>query len=355
MSKTERYIKGRGAQVNPANKFHSYHQEESGVEHYEDDALHQNTKTEYIAVHPKSILNKVESPDIGMSYSMNPYQGCEHGCVYCYARNTHAYWDYSPGLDFEKKILVKKDAPKLLEAKLKSAKWKPIPIMFSGNTDCYQPAEKKYGLTRKMLEILLKYRHPVGIITKGSLILRDLDILAELARYNLVHVNISITTLNEQLRLLLEPRTASGKKRLRIVSSLAKAKVPVGVMMGPVIPSLNDGEMYNIAEKSARAGALAFNYIVVRLNGDVGAIFKDWLQKNFPDRYDRVLHQIQDLHGGKINDSRFGLRMKGEGNFADVIRQQYHVIKKKFYANRQMPLYDLSLYDKAKTKQLTLF
>ena len=355
MSKTERYIKGRGAQINPANRFHSLHVEESGFDQNDQEYRESLSRSEYIPVHPKTILNKVDSPDIGMSYSMNPYQGCEHGCVYCYARNSHAFWDYSPGIDFERKILIKKEAPKLLEEKLKSPKWKPLPIMFSGNTDCYQPAEKKYELTRQMLEVLLKYRHPVGIITKASLLLRDVDVLKELAKYNLVHVNISITTLNEELRQKLEPRTATGDKRLHIVSKLISSNIPTSVMMGPVIPSLNDGEIMDIARKSAEAGALAFNYIVVRLNGEVGNIFKDWLVKNFPDRSNRVLHQIENLHGGQLNDSRFGVRMKGEGNFADMIRQQYYVAKKKYFQDRVMPPYDMSLYEKAKTKQLSLF
>lgn len=355
MSEQTNYIKGRGAQINPANPFDKYVPQQNGLIWNDDDELSAQKATSYIATHPKTIINKVESPDIGHGYSLNPYQGCEHGCVYCYARNTHTYWGYSSGLEFEQKILVKETAPSLLEEKLKSKNWKPIPIMLSGNTDCYQPAEKKYQITHKILDVLWKYRHPVGIITKSALVLRDIEILSHMATENLVHVAISITSLDESIRQKLEPRAASGYKRLNIVEALSKEHIPVTVMFAPIIPSINDIEVFDIAEKSAAAGARAFNYTMVRLNGDVSEIFKDWLKKNYSDKYDRVIHQIENSHGGKVSDSRFGARMRGEGNVADIISQQVRLAKEKFFKDLNMPAYNTDLYYQYRDRQLRLF
>jgi len=349
------YVKGRGAQINPPNKFHDHHYEDAGQIWHDDDEIRRLKHTEYIETHPKTILNKVPSPDLGFEYSMNPYQGCEHGCIYCYARNTHTYWGYSAGIEFEQKILVKKDAPRLLEEKIKSKNWKPYPIMFSGNTDCYQPAEKKYKITRQMLEVLWKYRHPVSIITKSSLILRDLDILEQMAQHRLLKVAISITSLEESLRLRLEPRAASGKKRLDVVRQLSQKSIPTVVMMAPIIPSLNDMEIPAIAQASAEAGARGLSYTMVRLNGDIGEIFRDWLKKNYPDRYDRVLHQIEHCHGGQINDSRYGTRMRGEGQIADIIAQQIRLVRLKYFKDREVPDYNTELYEQRKNPQMRLF
>jgi len=240
------YIKGRGAQQNTHNRFfqHIYETRDDFLEFCRiegEDA--DNNKTHYIPIFPKTIVNKVTSPDIGMSFSMNPYQGCEHGCIYCYARNTHEYWGYSAGLDFERKILIKKDAPKLLEAKLKSKKWKAVPIVLSGNTDCYQPAEKKFEITKACLEVFLKYKHPVGIITKNALILRDLPILKELTREGLIGVNISVTSLSEKTRRVLEPRTTTIKKRLETIRVLSENNIPVNAMLAPIIPGINSHEI----------------------------------------------------------------------------------------------------------------
>ena len=349
------YLKGRGAQINPANPFHTQHYEDDGLIWNDEDEINALRRTQYIDTHAKTILNKVDSPDIGFGYSMNPYQGCEHGCIYCYARNTHTYWGYSAGIDFEQKILVKKEAPRLLEEKLKKKNWQCIPVMFSGNTDCYQPAEREFKLTRQMLDILWKWRHPAGIITKSALIFRDIDLLAEMAEQGLIHVSISITTLDEKLRQKLEPRTASSQKRIEVVQRLSERGIPVNVMMAPIIPSLTDHEIEPIARLTSEAGALRFNYTMVRLNGDIGAIFKDWLQKNFPDRYNRVIHQIEHCHGGKLNDSRFGIRMRGEGNYADMIRQQVQLMRAKYFNGRVMPKYNLELYERKKNPQGRLF
>jgi DNA repair photolyase len=277
---------------------------------------------------------------------MNPYQGCEHGCVYCYARNTHEYYGFSAGLDFESKIIVKKNAARLLEQEVLKPGWNAVPIMLSGNTDCYQPQEKKFEITRSVLKVLAQYRHPVSIISKNSLVLRDLDVLQDLASDNLVHVYISITTLDEELRRTLEPRTASSIKRLKTVEALAKANVPVGIMNAPIIPGLNHHEIPAILKAASEHGALNAGMTIVRLNGSISILFEDWLRKNFPDRFDKVWNQICSLHDGNVNDSQFGRRMRGEGNIADAIHQLFRSSKKKYFTEKSMPVYDLTKFRK---------
>jgi DNA repair photolyase len=342
-----KYNQGRGAQINPANRFHEH---DYGLEPLQPDA-----RTQYIPVYPKTILNRVESPDIGMAWSMNPYQGCEHGCIYCYARNTHNYWGYSAGLDFEQKVLYKKDAPQLLEQQLKKKNWKPEPIMLAGNTDCYQPAEQTLGITREILKVLWKYRHPVGIITKNSMVLRDLDLLQPMAENRLLRVSISLTTLDEKLRRLLEPRTASVKARLKTIEVLAAKGIPVNVMMAPIIPGLNDHEILEVGQKVSSLGAVSMAYTMVRLNGDVAVIFEDWIRKTLPDRADRVLNRIRDVHGGELNDSRFGTRMRGEGQFAEVVKQQFQLARQRYFADKAKPAYNLDLFEQRRNPQMSLF
>lgn len=351
------YTKGRGAQINPDNHFaeHHFRVDPDFLDHITAFEEQVSPKTEIIKVYPKSIVNKVDSPDLPFSYSMNPYQGCEHGCVYCYARNSHEYWGYSAGEDFETKVLVKANAASLLERKLNSRSWKAAPVMLSGNTDCYQPVERKLKVTRAMLQVLVDSRHPVGIITKNSLILRDLDLLQDLAADNLVHVVISITTLDKKLKNLMEPRTASPEQRLKTVEKLTKAGIPVWVMMAPVIPALNSHEIMNIAERSSEAGALGLRHTIIRLNGVLPKIFEDWLETHFPDRKQKVLNQIKELHGGKLNDSRFKTRMKGEGEFSSNISQLFEVARKKYNLNRQGPGYNLDVFRRPKDRQLSLF
>ena len=290
-----------------------------------------------------------------MGWSMNPYQGCEHGCIYCYARNTHNYWGYSAGLDFEQKILVKEDAPRLLEEQLKKKNWQPEPIMLSGNTDCYQPIERELEITREILKVLWKYRHPVGIITKNSLILRDLDILKPMAEKQLVRTSISVTTLDESLRRQLEPRTASVHSRLKTIQTLAENGIPVNVMLAPIIPGLNDHEIMKMAETVAGLGAMSIAYTLVRLNGDVAELFEDWIRRNLPDRAERVLNRIRDCHSGQLNDSRFGTRMRGEGQIADIVAQQIKLARQKYFVDRVKPEYDLTLFEQARNPQLKLF
>ena len=316
------YLKGRGAQINTRNKFQK---QESGKLHVEgiDDWTESNTATQYIEQESKTIVNKVDSPDVGMMYSMNPYAGCEHGCVYCYARNVHEYWGYSAGLDFERKIIVKKNAPQLLRKFLMNPKWECVPIGLSGNTDCYQPAEKIYRLTRGILEVCNEFNQPVGMITKNAGMLRDKDLLQEMAKKKLVSILVSITSFNETLRQSMEPRTTTATQRLRTIRELSDAGVRAGVMLGPMIPGLNDHEMQRIMKEAADNGASFTAYTFIRLNGAIKLLFHDWLYKNFPDRADKVWHHIEDGHNGKVNDSRFGTRMRGEGSIAEIISQQY--------------------------------
>lgn len=344
--------KGRGAQSNFTNRYSKMNYDDK--EFYGDDEV-QNIQTKYIEVFPKTILNVVKSQDIPLDYSMNPYQGCEHGCSYCYARNTHPYWNYNAGLDFERVILVKKNAPELLRKELQKKNWKVSPIMFSGNTDCYQPIEKKLEITRNMLKVLLEFRHPVGVITKNSLIQRDIDILREMASMNLVNTVISITTLNEDLRRTMEPRTASAKKRLQTVEALAKAGIPVMVNIAPIIPGLNDVDIFAVAKAASEHGALNINYTILRLPGEVEHVFTNWLEEAFPLRKDKVLHQLAAIHGGSIQDQKMGRRMRGEGAFAESIKQQIQLARNKFNLNKKLTALNCDIFDARINGQFSLF
>ena len=357
MNQDKPYLSGRGAQINPPSRYEKVVRDSEALDWALVEAEWETgqLKTEYLETHPKTILNKVDSADIPLAWGMNPYQGCEHGCVYCYARNTHPYWGYSAGLDFERKILIKRNAASLLEAALKKKSWKATPIMFAGNTDIYQPAERKFGITRQCLEVFLKYRHPVSLITKNSLILRDLDLLRQLAEHNLVHVAISITTLDEDLRRFLEPRTASVQQRLRTVKTLSDKGIPVFVMMAPIIPGLNEHEIFKVFETVSELGALGAGYTMVRLNDDVALVFEDWIRKNMPDRAEKVLNKIREVHGGELGDFRPGLRMRGEGKIAEIIRAQYQLAKQKYFAGKELPKYNLDLHEQFKDGQLRLF
>lgn len=355
MPKPDQFLKGRGAQINPSNRFEDYVRDDQPVDWQEWQDEIPQIKTQIIEVHPKTIVNEVKSPDIPSPYSMNPYQGCEHGCVYCYARNSHEYWGYSAGLDFEQKILVKKNAAKLLAKKLKSKRWEAASIMLSGNTDCYQPVEKELGITREILETFWRYRHPVSIITKNSLVLRDLDILKELASERLVRVAISVTTLDEPLRQFLEPRTATANNRLKTIKTLSENGIPVFAMLSPIIPGLNDHEIFDLVKATSEAGAHGCGFTMVRLNGQVANIFEDWIHKTYPDRAEKVLNKIKESHGGKLEDSRFGTRMRGEGKTAEIIKSQFNLARKKFYEGRSIPKYNYELHKKFKSGQLSLF
>lgn len=347
-------IKGRGAQLQVQNKFLQYHYVKEHPEGL-DEEWELSEKTQYFIEHPKKLVNKVESPDIGLNYSMNPYQGCEHGCIYCYARNTHEYYGFSAGLDFENKIIVKPSAPEVLKKQFEKKNWEVMPIMLSGNTDCYQPIERKLGITRKILEICLEYKHPVSLITKNELILRDMYVLKELSKLNLVSVSISITTLNESIRQKLEPRTSSSVKRIKAIEELSKQEIPVSVMTAPIIPFINSHEIPNILKTTSEAGAIDAGYILVRLNGVIGQIFENWIFKSFPDKADRVLANIKKTHGGKLNESRYGTRMKGEGEFAESIATIFKTAKRKYMNEKSTPKLRTDLFSIPQKGQLDLF
>ncbi len=348
------YIKGRGAQMQAKNRFQA---QELVQEHVEglDEAIDLNTPTQIFYENAKQIINKVSSSDIGLAYSMNPYQGCEHGCIYCYARNTHEYWGYNAGIDFEKKIIVKRNAASVLAKTFEKPNWEVLPIMFSGNTDCYQPIERKLQITRNMLHVIARYKHPVSMITKNHLITRDIDILKELAEQQLVHVSISITSARDEIRQKLEPRASAITQRLKTVEALAKENIPVNVMIAPIIPGINHHEIPQIMKQVADAGATSAGYTIVRLNGAVGAVFEDWITKAYPDRAEKVLNQIKECHGGTLNDSRYGTRMRGEGNIADIIRDLFIISKKKYLGDKVFPKLRTDLFVRSNKGQLGLF
>ncbi len=348
------FFKGRGSQINVNNKFkkNSY-----VAEHIEgiDEVFLENTATEYLKENPKKIITTSNSPDLALGYSVNPYQGCEHGCIYCYARNAHEYWGYSAGLDFERKILVKENAAQLLEKELNRKDYQPQPIMLSGNTDCYQPAERKFKITEAILKVLLKYKNPVSIITKNNLILRDVELLQALNELDLLHVNISITSLREEIRQKLEPRTVTAKGRLKVIEVLANLNIPVRVMVAPIIPGLNSDEIPDIIKAAAAAGASAAGYTIVRLNGAIAEIFTDWVYKAYPAAADKIINQIKACHDGKLNDSRWGKRIKGDGIVADAIKQLYLLSVKKHLKDRFMKPYNFANFSNIHKSQLNLF
>jgi len=347
-------VKGRGAQADLHNRFNKrwYVQEHlEGID--EPETLGGTTKV--IESFPKSIVNRVKSTDLHFDWSMNPYQGCEHGCAYCHARSTHEYWGYNAGLDFEQVIMAKRNAPALLRKFLNKKTWKPELIMMSGMTDPYQPLERKERISRGLVEVMHAHRNPLGIITKNALVLRDLDLLQEMASMNLVKVAISITTMNENLRRKLEPRTSTGANRFKAVEALSKTGVPVNVMLAPVIPALNDQEIPELMERAANAGARSATYIVARLNGSVAEVFETWVRKHYPDRADKVLNQIKDTHGGTLSDHRPGKRMGGEGPFAQTIKELFNVHKRKLFKEQHMPAFDYGLFRRMEHGQLELF
>lgn len=348
------YIKGRGAQVLTANPFNSQNYVQEHVEGLDEDWISDKLTKEFFES-PKSILNKVDSPDVGMMYSINPYQGCEHGCVYCYARNSHQYWGFSAGLDFETKIVIKRNAAELLRKVFDKDKWQPQVISFSGNTDCYQPLERKYKITRSLIEVCMEYGNPIGILTKNSLVYRDADLLQEMAKKNLVRVMFTITSLREDLRLKLEPRTATYKARLKTIEKLTLMGIPCGIMAGPVIPGLNNYDTPQVIKAAAAHGALFAGYTVLRLNSSIKDIFEDWLEKNYPDSRQKIISQIKQLHGGKVNDSEWGRRMKGDGKLAESIHQLIAQAKKKYLKDCIIPEYNYSAFKRPDNGQLRMF
>jgi DNA repair photolyase len=323
-------IHGRSASWNPANRFEKLHVDLGDTDVVQPDPGADEEKprpaTQFFRDGTKTIIARNDSPDVGFETSVNPYRGCEHGCIYCFARPTHEYLGLSAGLDFESKIMVKADAPKLLEAELSSAKWKPQVVVMSGVTDPYQPIERKLRITRGCLEVLAKFRNPVAIITKNRLVTRDADLLGELAGYNAAAVNVSVTSLNPELQRILEPRTSSPAARLEAIATLSAAGVPVGVMVAPIIPGLTDHEVPKILEACGKAGASFAGYTIVRLPWAIAPLFEHWLDEHFPDKKQKVLERIRHIRGGtKLNDPRWGTRTKGEGIYAEQIRSMFEV------------------------------
>jgi DNA repair photolyase len=309
-------IRGRGASSNPANRFELIHYERDETIPEEESS---SPSTRFYRDHTRSILTSNDSPDVGFEVSINPYRGCEHGCIYCYARPTHEYLGFSAGLDFETQILVKEDAPALLRKEMAAPKWQPKVVSLSGVTDPYQPIERRLQLTRRCLEVFVEFRNPVGVVTKNHLICRDIDLLSELAQHQAAAAFLSITTLDGELARRMEPRATHPAGRLAALSELAHAGVPVGVLVAPVIPGLNDHEMPAILEAAAKAGARYAGYVLLRLPHGLGPLFEQWLRHHYPERCDKVLSRLRDTRGGAIYDPRFGSRMKGTGVLAEQI------------------------------------
>jgi DNA repair photolyase len=316
-------LDGRGTRLNPANRFERIHLDRSDTDEPEPDVP--PVPTELYRDASRTALAENDSPDIGFRFSLNPYRGCEHGCIYCYARPSHEYLGFSAGLDFERKLMVKTNAAALLRAALESLRWQPQVIALSGNTDCYQPVEKRLRITRACLEVLAEFRNPVSVITKSALVTRDADVLSNLAAHQAAHAFLSITSLDPDLARRMEPRAATPERRLQAVSALAAAGVPVGVMIGPVIPGLNDHEIPHILEAAAAAGARSASWVMLRLATPLDQLFADWLEQHFPDRAARVLGRIRECRGGKLNDTRFRIRQRGLGPYAEQIRNLFDV------------------------------
>lgn len=333
-------VKGRGAAENPANRFERLRVEvdpEVDPGPPDEDGERERVVTELLRDTSRSLITHNDSPDVGFSFSLNPYRGCEHGCVYCYARPTHEYLGFSAGLDFESRILVKEEAPELLRRELAAPAWEPQTLAMSGVTDPYQPVERRLRITRGCLEVLAETRHPVAVITKNELVTRDLDLLTELARHQAVRVVLSITSLDGELARRLEPRASHPRDRLKAVARLAAAGVPVGVMVAPVVPAITDHEIPAILEAAAAAGARAAGYTVMRLPGAVAGLFEAWLERHFPERREKVLHRIRELRGGRLNDPRFGSRMRGEGIFAEQIRALFKNARRRHGLDQPLP------------------
>lgn len=353
-------IRGRGSNLKPPNRFDKVHAEDD-FEQIEGDSDFfedlRNLKTEYLPDHSKTVISENVSPDVPFRFSLNPYRGCMHGCAYCYARPTHEYLGLNAGLDFETKIYVKENAPHLFRDFLSAPKWKPELVAMSGVTDCYQPAERQYRLTRGCLEVGLEFGQPMSIITKNALIIRDLDLLKAMAARQLVEVNLSITTLDQELSRSLEPRTSAPAAKLRAIKALTDAGVPVRVIAAPLIPGLNDSHLAGVLQAAKEAGAQTASYVLLRLPLTVEPVFREWLERTHPTHRERIENLIRNTREGKMYSAKFGERMRGTGEIADQIRQTFQVFRRKFGFANNLPSLDYSQFDvpRPKTGQLTLF
>src|SRR5262245_5425864 len=324
---------GRGTTINPPNRYEELHVELDPVEGEEGTP----TPTVLYRDTSRTILAENESPDVGFRYSLNPYRGCEHGCTYCYARPSHEYLGFSAGLDFERRLMVKEDAPELLRKTFLSPRWQPDVVALSGNTDCYQPVERKLGITRRCLEVFVEFRNPVGVVTKSALVARDADLLGALARDGAANVLCSVTTLDPELARRMEPRAATPERRLETIAALTAAGVPVGVLIAPVIPGLNDAEVPRILEAAARAGACSAGWVLLRLAKPLDQLFDAWLTEQYPARRERVLGRIRETRAGRLTDSTFGRRMRGQGEYAEQIAALFKVAARKHGLDQSLP------------------
>ena len=335
MATKQNYNKGRGATINPDGRFESQTREvfDDGWGNCEDDIA--SIKTTLNRDRAKTVINYNDSPDVPFDRSINPYRGCEHGCVYCFARPSHSYLGLSAGLDFETKLFYKEDAASTLVKELAKPRYTCQPITLGINTDAYQPVERKLQLTRRILDVLAKHKHPVSIVTKSALIERDIDILSKMAKLNLASVAISITTLDISLARLMEPRAAAPQRRLQTIEALTKEGIPVGVLVAPVIPVLSDPEMESILELASNAGAQFAGCVLLRLPHEVKDLVKNWLNTHFPLKADHVMNRMRDTRGGKEYDSTFGVRMRGTGLYAELMQKRFHLACKKFELNKK--------------------
>jgi DNA repair photolyase len=336
-------IRGRGAADNPPNRFDTIHYEADPdasarpYQGWDGDEENPAPATQFLRDSSRSIIAYNESPDIGFEASINPYRGCEHGCVYCYARPTHEYLGLSSGLDFETKIFVKEDAPELLRRELSSPRWQPKFISISGVTDCYQPAERHFQLTRRCLQVLAEFRNPAGIVTKNHLVVRDLDVLTNLTRHDAACVFLSITTLDSELAGVMEPRATRPAGRLAAIEALHRAGVPVGVMVAPVIPGLTDHEIPSVVSAAAQAGASFAGFTMLRLPYAIKELFESWLAQHYPEKKDKVLSRIRSVRIGNLSDPRFGSRMRGEGPIAETIADVFKLACQRAGIHRRSP------------------
>ena len=342
--------RGRGSAASPAGRL-----EENAFEPDPEAGPAPDPRTRYLRDASRSVLSRNQSPDIPFAASLNPYRGCEHGCSYCYARPGHEYLGLSAGLDFETQIFVKENAPALLRRELTRPGWRPQVIALSGVTDPYQPIERRLRITRRCLEVLAELGNPVGLITKSALVTRDLDVLGELARMRAVRVTISVTTLDPELARQMEPRAAQPRARLAAISALARAGIPVGVNVAPVVPGLTDHEIPAILAACAEAGAGSAAYLILRLPHGVADLFSDWLERHQPGRRDKVLHRIREMRGGRLNDPRFGSRMRGTGLFAEQIRDIFELGRRRAGLAASGPALETSGFRAPRRRQLELF
>jgi DNA repair photolyase len=352
MSENAKIQKGRGTLNNIDGRFNEFQRTEIDDGWFHDEPA--NNLTEVSVESPRSIISRNQSPDLPFQQSINPYRGCEHGCIYCYARPSHAYLGLSPGIDFEIKLTIKPNAAELLRDELMAINYRCSTLSLGANTDPYQPIECHYNLTRELLQVMIEFSHPVNIVTKSSLIERDIDLLKQLAEKQLVNVHLSITTLDKTLARKLEPRASSPQRRLQTIETLKANGIPVSVLIAPVIPVLTDTELENIIDASAQAGAENIDYIFVRLPREVSPLFNDWLHTHYPDKAEHVMNRIKDSRNGKTNDPRFGYRLEGQGLYAEMIKKRFEVAVKKYPLNKSPAVLRTDLFHKP-TKQMSLF